>query len=347
MRKDNGLVHRRRFLKTGGALTFGAACLGISKVAAAAQEAANAADHSPDSRSTEKETPRMRIGILTKTFSRRAIETTFDAVRAAGLACVQLNLENAGVAAMPEEIAPELADHIRRVAAAHGITIASVQGTFNMSHPDAEHRRAGLRRLRVMASSCQRLGTSIIGICIGTRDREDMWRHHPDNDSPEAWRDMLGCVREATAIAEQAAVTLAVEPEVSNVVDSAHKARRLLDEIRSPHLKITMDAANLFHAGELPRLAAVLDEAFALLGKDIVLAHAKDLDHDGEAGHLAAGHGRLDYDRYLALLDASGFRGPLLLHGLTEAQVPGCVAFLREKLARTAATSSKGGAGPQ
>ena len=39
----------------------------------------------------------------------------------------------------------------------------------------------------------------------------------------------------------------------------------------------------------------MLDEAFALLGRDIVLAHAKDLDHDGEAGHLPAGKGLLDY----------------------------------------------------
>lgn len=78
----------------------------------------------------------------------------------------------------------------------------------------------------------------------------------------------------------------------------------------------------------------MLDEAFALVGKDIVMAHAKDLDHDGDAGHQAAGQGKLDYDRYLSLLWAYGFKGPLLLHGLSEAQVPGCVAFLREKLAR-------------
>jgi sugar phosphate isomerase/epimerase len=71
-----------------------------------------------------------------------------------------------------------------------------------------------------------------------------------------------------------------------------------------------------------------------LIGKDIALAHAKDLDHDGDAGHVAAGRGRLDYDRYLSLLYKSGFRGPLLLHGLSESQVPGCVAFLRDKLAR-------------
>jgi sugar phosphate isomerase/epimerase len=59
------------------------------------------------------------------------------------------------------------------------------------------------------------------------------------------------------------------------------------------------------------------------------------------AGHEAAGHGKLDYDRYLSLLYAYGFRGPLLLHGLSEAQVPGCVAFLRDKLARAAAAGTK------
>ena len=147
---------------------------------------------------------------------------------------------------------------------------------------------------------------------------------------------MSACVREAVAIAKPFGVVLAFEPEVNNVVNSAKKARRLLDEIHSPHLKVTMDAANLFHAGHLPHMHEVLDEAFALLGKDIALAHAKDLSHDGDAGHEPAGHGKLDYDRYLTLLHACGFNGPLLLHGLSEAQVPGCVAFLREKLARVA-----------
>jgi sugar phosphate isomerase/epimerase len=94
-----------------------------------------------------------------------------------------------------------------------------------------------------------------------------------------------------------------------------------------------MDPANLFHAGELPRMKEILDEAFSLVGKDIVLCHAKDLDHDGEAGHKPAGHGVLDYDRYMSLLRKYEFKGPILLHGLTVEQVPGCLAFVRAKLA--------------
>jgi len=237
---------------------------------------------------------------------------------------------------MPDEMPAGLAERFRRTAAARGIRIASVQGAFNMCHPDAEHRRMGLRRLRVLAEACPPMDTSAIHICTGTRDPNSMWRRHPENNSPQAWRDMAACIREAAEIARQAKVVLAFEPEVNNVVDSARKARRLLDEIGSPHLKVTIDPANLFHAGELPRMKEILEEAFALVGKDVVLAHAKDLDRDGDAGHKAAGEGLLDYDLYVRLLRANRFNGPLLLHGLTSAQVPGCVAFLRATLARAA-----------
>jgi sugar phosphate isomerase/epimerase len=276
----------------------------------------------------------VQIGILLGTFAQPGLEAKLDAVKACGLDCVQLSLDCAGLPAMPDEISPDLARRIRREAADRGITIASLQGTFNMSHPEAEQRRTGLRQLRVLAEACAQMGTSKIHLCTGTRDRQNMWRRHPDNDSPAAWRDMAACVREAAEIARQAGVVLGFEPEVNNVVDSAQKARRLLDEIGSPHLKVTIDPANIFHTGELPRMREMLDEAFTLLGKDIVMAHAKDLDHDGDAGHKAAGQGKLDYDRYLSLLRANGFKGPLLLHGLSEAQVPGCVAFLRERLVR-------------
>jgi hypothetical protein len=84
--------------------------------------------------------------------------------------------------------------------------IASLQGTFNMSHPDVEQRRTGLRQLRVLAAACPQLNTTKIHLCTGTRDRENMWRRHPDNDSPQAWRDMVACMREAADTARQAGV---------------------------------------------------------------------------------------------------------------------------------------------
>ncbi len=335
--RDITPTSRRGFLHTAGALMVGTSC-GRSLLTAAEPEAPAATPQG--SRSGEpdaRQAPLIQIGILLGTFSRPTLEARLDAAKACGLRCVQISLDCAGLPTMPDEIPQELSERIRRETAARGLTVASVDGTFNMSHPDAEQRQEGLRRLRVLAAACPQMGTARIHLCTGTRDRRSMWRRHPDNDSPAAWQDMVACVREATDIARQAGVVLAFEPEVNNVVDSARKARRLLDEVGSPHLKVTIDPANIFHTGELPRMREILDEAFALVGRDIVLAHAKDLDHDGDAGHLPAGQGKLDYDRYVSLLHAHDFRGPLLLHGLSEQQVPGCVAFLQEKLGRLAA----------
>jgi sugar phosphate isomerase/epimerase len=278
----------------------------------------------------------MRLGIFAKTFARPSVKEVLGAVRAHGLDCVQFNMACAGLPSMPERIDAAVCNRIRGAAAARGVTLAAVSGTFNMIHPDPEKRRAGLERLRVLAGACKPLSVPVVTLCTGTRDPEDMWRRHPDNDTAAAWRDLLDSMRVAVEVAEGTGVTLAFEPEVANVVDSARKGRRLLDEIGSPRLKVVMDGANLFHAGDLARMRDVLDEAFALLGEDIVLAHAKDLTHDGEAGHAAAGTGQLDYDHYLALLRSAGYDGPLILHGLSEAEVGESVAFLRGKLARPA-----------
>jgi len=45
-----------------------------------------------------------------------------------------------------------------------------------------------------------------------------------------------------------------------------------------------------------------------------------------------AGHGKLDYPRYVRLLHRYAPGAPLLLHGLSEGQVGECVRFLRAKI---------------
>ena len=79
-----------------------------------------------------------------------------------------------------------------------------------------------------------------------------------------------------------------------------------------------------------------MDEAFDLLGDEIVLAHAKDRDAAGR--FVAAGQGVLNYDHYIARLRRINYTGALVLHGLVEDQVATCVSFLRQKMAFSAAS---------
>jgi sugar phosphate isomerase/epimerase len=273
-----------------------------------------------------------RIGIFAKTFARPTLEENLEAVRDHGLSVVQYNLACAGLPSLPERIDPRLARQISAAAASRGITVAAVSGTFNMIDPVRERRDVGMRRLAQLAGACALLGTRIITLCTGTRDPDDMWRGHPANGRPDAWADLLTAMDQALLMAEAHDLWLAVEPETANVVDSPAKARRLLDELRSPRLKIIIDPANLFHAEDLPHQRATLDAAFDLLGPDIVLAHAKDVRVvAGSVHHVAAGTGLLNYEHYLTLLRPLSV--PLIVHGLAEADVGRALAFLRGALA--------------
>lgn len=277
----------------------------------------------------------MHLGIHLGTFQQPTLEEKLDAVVRHGLSCVHFNFKSVGLASMPERIDDALVDRIVREMAARRLTIATLSGTFNMIHPDVEARREGLRRLEVIAGAARPLGTQVVTLCTGTRDPSDMWRFHPDNRAPEARQDLLDSMAEAIEIAARADVTLGIEPETGNVVDSAPAARRLLDELASPRLKIIMDGLNLFGLGSFDRLHEVLDEAFVLLGTDIAVGHAKHLDARWAAVPMGwASRGVLDYDHYLALFHKNNFDGPLILHSLAESEVANSVAFLRAAMAR-------------
>jgi sugar phosphate isomerase/epimerase len=274
----------------------------------------------------------MQLGILASTFVRPTVEEVFDAIKAHGLEHTEFGFTAIRMQQVPDQIGEAMARRVRAAAAERGITVDSIGGYTNMVHPDPEQRRAGMERLLGLIRAARSFGTGVVALCTGTRDPHSMWRRHPANDDPDAWDDLCTSMTDAVRVAEDHDVTLTFEPEVNNVVDSARKARRLLDEIRSPRLKVTFDGANIFHQGELSKMHDLLAEAIDLLAGDIALAHAKDLDHDGDAGHVAAGHGVLDYRHYIGLLNKAGFTGPILLHGLEEDQVEGCIRYVRSFL---------------
>jgi sugar phosphate isomerase/epimerase len=174
------------------------------------------------------------------------------------------------------------------------MTMAAISGTFNLCDPDEARLQDNLNRLEVLAAACRWLDTRIITLCTGTRDRDDMWKWHPENVRKSAWETLVLSMKRAVQIADRHEVNLAFEPEMHNVVNSVAKARRLLDEIDSPWLKVVIDPANLIPNGDMSRMTEIFDETFDWLGSDIVLAHAKNPRDDVDAGELLANGGRLE-----------------------------------------------------
>ncbi len=274
----------------------------------------------------------MRLGIFARTFHRSTLDDCLEAIAKLGIRDVHFNLVCTGCEALPAELTNQQCREIRRAFARHDLDMCGISGTFNAIHPDESLRAELTRRATLLIEHCHELGANLVTLCTGTRDPNDMWTGHAANQQPAAWIDLCETLEKLLAAAGRHQVFLGIEPEQSNVVNSATRGRRLLDDFSSPHLKIILDAANLFHAGNLPQMRSVLDEAFDLLGPDIIMAHAKEFI-DESKGPRIPGSGPLDWGYYLMKLSQSGFQGSLVLHNLDEASLPDGLSFLKRELA--------------
>lgn len=278
----------------------------------------------------------MEPGIFETVFPRPTLAATLEAVAGHGLGWIQVHLDSAGLTAphqsLPEAVPDHVARSVREETSRRGIRLASVSGTYNMAHPDPEVRARGLRGLGAIARAGATMDVRVITLCTGTRDPEDMWRWHPDNATSAARQDLLASLTAALAIADETDMVLGIEPEPANVVANARLARELIDELGHPRLKIVFDPANILAADRHRPPTDVLDDAFALLGEHIVVAHGKDLDADGE--FCAAGLGVVPWDHCFARCQEVGYTGPVILHSLDEPDAGRAVAFLKHALDR-------------
>ena len=270
------------------------------------------------------------LGLLSEEFPHSSLEENLRIVAGLGIRQVQFDMLCAVGETLPAPLDSSTIESVASSLLSHGIEAAALSGTYNMIDPDPVRRSAGGEGLDRLIALAPQLKTGIVTLCTGSRDPGDMWKSHPDNNSADAWADLLPQVARAVETAERHGIVLGVEPEVSNTVNTPLKARRLLDEIASPHLKIVMDGANIFGKGDFARMGDHLRATFDLLGEDIVLAHAKDVDQEGEAGSLPAGLGRLDFPLYFDLLKQSGYNGAIILHALDQAQAPTALSFVRK-----------------
>ena len=276
----------------------------------------------------------MQVGTMSGTFKRETLEETLDASLAQDIFHLQFNWGSAHPSGPLPEVIDEIANYAGAEFRKRNMVVSAVAGNANMVDIEPKKRQKAIDKLLMIIPACAKIGTTVIATCTGSRDPESVWRNHPDNQSDTTWKTLRNTLEKILPAAEAAGIDIAFEPEYNNVCQNARLSRKLIDEMASPRLKVVMDAANIFGKDDLSRMTEVLDEAFDLLGDYIAIAHGKDLDHGGDAGHLPAGTGKLDYAHYVKLLCGLSFDVPVILHGLTEEQLPESAAMLRHHSAK-------------
>lgn len=283
-------------------------------------------------------TASIQVGVFSRTFEREAFSDVLDAVVDNDFELVHLNLKSAGLDPFHTHLSNEQCEAIRRQIAARGLRLIGVSCTFNAIHPNVQQRAREIAFAADLINRTPELGTNFASLSTGTRHPDDMWRAHTANDDRSAWIDLRHTLERLLGVAAATGVFLGIEPERANVVSSAPRARRLLDELDSELLKIILDPANLLSVATAARQAEIMNEALELLASDVHVVHAKDFSKDGARG---AGLGLVDFELLFELLDEYGLHVPLLLHELPESDLGRAREFLLATAKETATKEGK------
>ena len=219
---------------------------------------------------------------------------------AQGFTCVHLALSKTmGPGYMrPEVFTPGLADHVRR--AVSPLNVAVLGCYLNLCTPDEQEYAETLKKYIAHLRLASMLGACVVGTETGNPNRE--YRYDPERShSGEALELFIRRVTPVVKAAEKLGAFLAIEPVYTHIVSTPARARRVLDAVASPNLRIIFDPVNLLHPDNLSGRREVLEEAMELLAPEIDVIHLKDyvLKENGGMDSVAAGKGMMDFSGIL------------------------------------------------
>lgn len=273
----------------------------------------------------------MKLGIFSKVYKDYGIEQAFERIKEAGMDNVQFNFANVGLASLPDEIPETIIEQIKNTSEKTGISIPVVSGTFNTLELNEEKHRENINNFAEVVKAAAKLKIPCVSISTGSFNQADFWSPHPKNHTEEAWKRLYHSLDEMLAIATKYKIIIVVEPEQANVVSTVEDMIRLMAHYDdSPYLKVLFDAANIITVKDVDSLEQKIEDSLIALKNSIAIAHCKDcLVTNEKIIFKAVGKGNLPLKKYIEQL-TEFYDGPIIMHGLEEADVADALKYLNE-----------------
>ncbi|MCY3721820.1 MAG: sugar phosphate isomerase/epimerase [Candidatus Poribacteria bacterium] len=179
---------------------------------------------------------------------------------------------------------------------------------------DAPVYQAHITTLQRCIDVAQALGTHLVRIFSF---RKEMVLFGADPVISEgAWTTLLNRLEEPLRIADAAGITLVIETAISGNVTSAHLARKLIDELDAPHLKVLWDPCSSLYCTEIP-----YPDGYEVIREHIAHVHLKDGVVNLPAATFdfcAMRQGQMDpyYNDIMNALKRDGYEGAISLESV-------------------------------
>ncbi len=237
----------------------------------------------------------------------------------------------------PDSAIRELKDALK----AHDVLFYGLHICVNTIHPDPTERQAILKRVTGLVETADRLGLPFVVSHVGSRDISPT-RPHRDNWTKETWDMSVRSMKQILRDTSGSKVSLAIEAINPTHLNNPRAHVRLREDVGDPRIKVTLDPTNMLNTSVYYRATELINECFALLGEDILYAHAKDVLWKPEMlpafSWVVPGEGTMDYEVYLTHLSRMKHPRPLMLEFLSVEQYPRAKKFIEDTAAKAGVT---------
>lgn len=242
----------------------------------------------------------MQFGIRLHDAVQAPLEERLKIVKEQGFTCAHLALSKviSENSVAESALTPGYAMYLKRLFAKNELDVAVLGCYLNLANPDPGKLRAIQNKYMANIRFAAQLGAGVVGTETGAPNVEYKFEEACWNE--ESLQIFIKNLRPVVKYAEQMGVLFAIEPVVRHIVCNPVRARRVLDEIDSPNLRIILDPVNLLEIYNYEKQDEILDEAIELLGKDVAVLHVKDfVVKDGKLVSVAVGQGQCHWDRII------------------------------------------------
>ena len=242
----------------------------------------------------------MQFGIRLHDAVQAPVEERLKIVKEQGFTCAHVALSKviSENSVAPEALTPGYAMYLRRLFDKYELDCAVLGCYLNLATPDAAQLKAAQEKYMANIRFAAHLGAGVVGTETGAPNVEYKLEEACWNE--ESLQIFIRNLRPVVKYAEQMGGLVAIEPVVRHIVCNPVRARRVLDEIGSPNLRIILDPVNLLEIYNYEKQDEIIDEAIELLGKDVAVLHVKDFAiTDGRLVSVPVGQGQCHWDRIM------------------------------------------------
>jgi L-ribulose-5-phosphate 3-epimerase len=270
------------------------------------------------------------LGIMSYVYGDLPAHEMARDIQAHGIRFVQVDPRQRGLLDQQGQMSAQRAADIRSIFASCGISIPVLSGYMNLLDPDLQRRESNLQKMEEMIDLCPAFGATAIATETGSLHPTNQWGDHPDNQSEKAWEALLEVTERLRKRAADKGVTLLLEGYVNNVLSSAEKAAKLMQEMGGQGLGLVMDPFNYMKQEHLEQQEAALDHIFDSISAFSTIAHAKDTIYTEKGIKTPrAGTGLVQWELVAEHMCRQMPDALLFMEHLQPGEVAECIAFIQ------------------